>query len=61
MESAELIRRLLEQGYVAELIVSSAGDPLIRIDGLGNIPLLWAARLALGEISFVDIKEDLLN
>ena len=61
MESTELVRRLSEQGHVVELIESLGGDLLIRVDDLCGIPLPWAERLASGEITLIELKEELLN
>jgi hypothetical protein len=61
MESTELIRKLQEKGHVVELLATSSGELLIRIDGLRAIPLSWARRVVTGEISLAELKEDLLG
>ena len=61
MESTELVRKLQEQGHIVQLLKTFSGEILIRVDGLRAIPLLWAQRVVTGEISLIEVKEDLLG
>jgi hypothetical protein len=58
MELNELLRTLTEAGKKVELVYSTAGDPLVCINGLNPVPLPWAERLARGELSWDEMKQE---
>jgi hypothetical protein len=61
MELNELLHTLSDDGRPVGLVYSTAGHPLVCIDGLNPVPLPWAERLVRGELSWDEMKQEFFS